>query len=450
MLIQLLAPVLAFAAPLHAPSAQDPSDAQSRQDQAFWSELAATLRERHGVAAALPEDPRNAELRALTRSTHLTPPRLEDVEDLGAVTQALAALTGIPIVLDPRAADAMINEGVAISLDWTHPTALGTVLDTLVTMAGEEVSWTVDEGAIVVTTRDRARAEQHVFLHPIADLSGLFEPEDLAVLAQENVAPGSWVYNGVAIEPTSTFLVVVHTREVHLGVERLLGDLRAFQVSLRQPPTFAPSPGELEQEKSLSALAQVRFAADFHAGGAGTHIAQVAAFLQELSGMNFLVSQAVRDELDEEAVRVDFNLPETDLLTVLNLIPRVCPDLRWTLAGDVVRFHTAEELGGSQIFSLFDVRSIIEPAPQGFTFRVRPDDELEAMVLHPTLLEELIRHTIDPQSWDNDPTNLIRISSNGVMTVKQTPAALNQLRAFLKNLQTIADTMTEVGRQHAR
>ena len=67
-------------------------------------------------------------------------------------------------------------------------------------------------------------------------------------------------------------------------------------------------------------LAAVRFAPRFRtADGEGVPLAEVASFLQNLTGVNFMVSAKVMEELDEEAQQVDMDLPERSVRNVLEI-----------------------------------------------------------------------------------------------------------------------------------
>ena len=177
--------------------------------------------------------------------------------------------------------------------------------------------------------------------------------------------------------------------------------------------------------------------------GEGAPLDDVAAFLQRVTGVNFVITTAVVDELDEEETAIYMDLPERSVRQVLNLIDILSESLSWTVKNGSVLFVVREELYGGQVLALHDVRPIVEPAtwrPEG----VRRDaeiEEFESMVMTADALEALIRDTISPMTWDEDPNNALRISHNGAMFVNQRPEVHAQIDQLLEHLYEVADRM---------
>lgn len=413
--------------------------------QDYWSEVARALGEQRGVAAVLPPDPAAAEVRARLADTRLAGLVIEEEESLTEVFLRVQTVSGLPIVVDPRAENDAIDEGLVIDANWPNPIAVEQVLDLIVDLTQGSVRWTVRDGVALVTTAERALDPRVPFLHPIADLLGTFELDDAAQLVQENVFSGSWENDGVAMEPTGAFLLVVHTREAQLAVEAFLADLRAFQASLDSPPEYAPVAAEQANAAQLTRLDEVRLVPSFGAGGEPAHLTEVAAFLQELTGMNFVLSRGVREELDEDELLVRLEVPETSVRNVLDLIVETREHLRWTVEGDLVRFRTVGEAPADLLFAAYDVRDIVSPAdPEHVGAFAVGGDELEALVLDRDLLEDLIRNQIEPVSWDSTPECSLRISEEGILLMSQSPGVHARVRELLEYLHEIARIQLEV------
>jgi hypothetical protein len=437
----LLVPSLLFlvAAPALDPG-QDPA-------QEYWTDLAATLTARHSVRDAIPADPIGERLRqdlAATRLPGLT--GIEDEPSLAGVIDVVRTVSGLPMVVDPRVEQFVMAEGLTFSFNMPYPLSVEEALNIITEQAGEQVSWTVRHGAVLVTSRESTRRKPMVFLHLVADLAAFFEPEDVATLVMENVAPGSWDVEGALMEVRGPFLLVANEPAAQLGIEAFLGDLRAFQASLSKPPTFEPSEGELALDATLARLESVYFSPDFN----HLPIDEVALQLQQLTGLNFLVSSPLRDELESVGARIDLALGETNVRVALDLIGDVCPELAWTVMDGVVKLQTQDEQRLGMRLALYDVRDIVGPGALEFTLShtIHGSDDLEPMVLDPDALESMIRYQVSPASWDANPAASLRISPSGLMFVTQSPPVQAEVRALLVNLQTVADLMHEVQARH--
>ncbi len=230
-------------------------------------------------------------------------------------------------------------------------------------------------------------------------------------------------------------------------------------VSQRLPLSHRQLDPSVNQERDavLTRLDAVRFAPAF--GGQddeGTPLASVASYLQQLTGVNFWISPAVRDELDEEETSVVLRLPERSVRKVLDIIGETRDALRWKVEDGVVMFVTKDELTGGQILVTYGVQDLIHPipdypgrdinvAPSGGIFP--PDEDLEereANVLNVSLLEDLIRNNIHPDSWDADPANSIRITDNGIMTVNQIPEVQQKILSLLEDLREATGIMVDI------
>ena len=210
----------------------------------------------------------------------------------------------------------------------------------------------------------------------------------------------------------------------------------------------------------MTRLEAVRFAPNF--GGPddeGTELESVAAYMQQLTGVNFWISNAVRDELDVEETSIILHLPERSVKKVLQIIAETSESLRWKIEDGVVMFVTVDEMIGGQVLVTYGIQDLIHPIPDyaGSDINVSPSDgivppdedipEREYNVVDTALLEDLIRNNIAVESWEADMANQIRINDNGIMVVNQTPEVHAMINALLEDLREATGIMVDI---HAR
>lgn len=215
-----------------------------------------------------------------------------------------------------------------------------------------------------------------------------------------------------------------------------------------------------QRDAVMARLESVRFAPNF--GGPddeGTELESVAAYLQQLTGVNFWISNAVRDELDVEETSIILHLPERSVEKVLQIIAETSESLRWKIEDGVVMFVTADEMIGGQVLVTYGIQDLIHPIPDyaGSDINVSPSDgivppdedipEREYNVVDTALLEDLIRNNIAVESWEADMANQIRINDNGIMVVNQTPEVHAMINALLEDLREATGIMVDI---HAR
>ncbi len=229
------------------------------------------------------------------------------------------------------------------------------------------------------------------------------------------------------------------------------------EVRDRQPYAFTQedTSSVADKEEVLARLSGTRVPARFGADGTGAPLEEVAAYLQNVSGVNFVISSRVRDEVDDEEKAILLNLPERSILSLLNIITEVRANLRWKIENGVVKFVTAEELTGGQILKMYEVRDLIRPisdfpgreiniTPSGGLPEVTDDlEKREALVITEDALDNLIRDNIAPASWDADEANSLRIS-NGTMVVNQTPEVQGQIQRLLDDLREATGILVDI------
>ncbi len=231
------------------------------------------------------------------------------------------------------------------------------------------------------------------------------------------------------------------------------------EVSARTALEFVGTRGDSENDRKavLDRLESVRFPVRFTGpDGAGSPLSEVAAFLQTLTGVNFVISAKVTTDLDEEAQTVKIELPEQSVKKVLDTIVEVSESLRWKIEDGVVKFVTKEEMLGGQIMTMYAVQDIIHPVPSfaGREINVSPsggidapeetDTPREGLVVTSDKIEGLIRNNIAPASWNDDPKNSLRIADNGTMVVYQTPEVQAQIKALLDDLREATGIMVDI------
>ncbi|MCH2106696.1 MAG: hypothetical protein MK291_08655, partial [Planctomycetes bacterium] len=238
-------------------------------------------------------------------------------------------------------------------------------------------------------------------------------------------------------------------------------DLRRWrEVSQRDPleqVSTVDSLGASDKAAVMARLESTRFAPNFEGeDGDGAELNQVAAFLQDVTGVNFVVSTRVIEDLDEDETMIRLTLPERSVLRILDIIAETRENLRWKVEDGVVKFVTREELVGGQVLRMYEVRDLIRPIPEfpgrdvnvsvsGGLFLPEEDlEEREANVVTSDLLDTLIRNNISPESWDEDPANSLRINDMGVMIVNQTPEVHAQIGELLTDLREATGIMVDI------
>ena len=240
----------------------------------------------------------------------------------------------------------------------------------------------------------------------------------------------------------------------------LFDDLRRWRdVQERKPLEFSSRGGQGEDEKAmvLERLDQTRLAPNF--GGPddeGAALEDVAAFLQSLTGVNFLISTMVRENLDEEETTIRLQLPDYSVRKILDIIAETSESLRWKVEDGVVKFVTSEEMVGGQVLKFYGVNDLIHPIPDfpGREINVQPSggifleeedlEERESNVVTADLLDELIRNNIEVDSWNDDPANSLQINEMGVMVVNQTPEVHELIGQLLEDLREATGIMVDI------
>jgi Flp pilus assembly secretin CpaC/tetratricopeptide (TPR) repeat protein len=205
-------------------------------------------------------------------------------------------------------------------------------------------------------------------------------------------------------------------------------------------------------------LATARCAARFLGpDGNGSALADVANYLQQASGVNFVISSKVATELDEDARTIKLDVAsERTVLKVLDLISEVSENIRWKIEDGVVKFVHKDELKGGQVLRFYEVRDLIHPPPDfparemnvspsgGVQVAEEEKTDRQSNVVTQEALDPLIRNNVAPGSWEADPQNSLRITEHGTMVVHQTPEVQDQIQRLLDDLREATGIMVDI------
>jgi type II secretory pathway component GspD/PulD (secretin) len=230
---------------------------------------------------------------------------------------------------------------------------------------------------------------------------------------------------------------------------REVAERRPYEFSGKDPVNAS------DKEAVLRILAEKRVPARFGAEGEGAPLEEVASYLQNVTGVNFVLSAKVRDELDESEKSIQLDLPERSVKQLLDIITEVRENLRYKVEDGVVKFVTKEELVGGQVLRMYEVRNLIRPVRDfpGREINIQPsggvpesDEEIEErdfLIITGDNLDSLIRDNVAPESWEADAANSLRIS-NGTMVVNQTPDVHEKIQKLLDDLREATGIMVDI------
>lgn len=241
----------------------------------------------------------------------------------------------------------------------------------------------------------------------------------------------------------------------------VFNDLKRWaEVSQRKPYEFGTTDPVAAGDKAviLEKLEQTRCQARF-AGpdGNGSQLADIANYLQQASGVNFIISSKVATDLDDEQRTIKLDIAsERTVRKVLELIAEVSENIRWKIEDGVVKFVHKDELKGGQVLKFYEVRDLIHPVPDfparemnvspsgGVQLAEEEKTERESNIVTNEALEQLIRNNIGVGTWDADPQNSLRITEHGTMVVHQTPEVQEQIQHLLDDLREATGIMVDI------
>ncbi|MHC4375066.1 MAG: hypothetical protein ACYS26_00565 [Planctomycetota bacterium] len=237
----------------------------------------------------------------------------------------------------------------------------------------------------------------------------------------------------------------------------LFDDLdRWREVSERKPYEFRSAGSGVDPEiaEIRQTLATQRVNARFGVDGEGAPLESVADYLSTATGIDFLISPTVFEEIDEEDSAVLLDLNERSVSSVLNLIAETTEGLDWKIEDGVVKFVTSEELVGDLNFVIYEVRDLVKP-PRDFAgpeIDVLPSEGIEyveedprepdAAVITGDDLVALIEENVAPDTW-GDPGS-IESTDTGTLVVFQTQEVHDQISSLLEDLREAAGIMVQI------
>ena len=235
-------------------------------DDAHWADITAKRGSR--AALGLGADPERDALLATLASTRMN----ADYNDvtLTQVATNIQITTGIPVSVDPEVALDLDDAGETVNLSGLRNVTVDSLLNIITDQVGDELAWTVRNGRVYVTNREKAQGKALPRVHniqdltfPLTDFKGvsirdiplpgeagddtettifnseldrvqLIPPEEILNLVRENIERESWdesdAYNIDFLDNNN--LLVVHTPEVQEQVAAFLDDLRRFSTSM--------------------------------------------------------------------------------------------------------------------------------------------------------------------------------------------------------------------------
>ena len=238
-------------------------------DAEYWRKITELRKGVSGAAAESESDEARA-LREKLRTTRLSDGLAynEDNGDYLLVFENLTTLTGVSILVAPEAREVIEGSGFVLNLRLEAPLSLQHFLNIMMDRSDKTLAYSITDGAVVITTPQKALGKPVVVVHPISDLTFAYknfagpiirdlpiggdtdseenprsggevgeptpflEAETLQLLIQSSVNRTSWDGEGVSIDLASGNLIVTHTPAVQAQIRQFLNDLRKFTTSL--------------------------------------------------------------------------------------------------------------------------------------------------------------------------------------------------------------------------
>lgn len=185
-------------------------------------------------------------------------------------------------------------------------------------------------------------------------------------------------------------------------------------------------------------------------------IEEIVQNLSSLTKVNFVVSRAVREEVDEETktIRMVFKDPRPVSVLMSIMEDMMQGQIRFVIRDGAVMVVTAAEADTDVFTKQYEVRDIVRPlrdfiipevnlSPSGGIDAV--DEELpesEANILTEDELLETIQSVIEPDSWDGEQRSVT--IENGTLVVRHRRAVQEAVDQMLRDLRKPSNIMVEV------
>ena len=224
-------------------------------------------------------------------------------------------------------------------------------------------------------------------------------------------------------------------------------------VNVRKPLDQVEDFTEMDPEeiRIRTALAETKIIPNFD-----DTLEEIVPNLQAFTKVNFVISRAVQDDIDEDIKTI--RLPLKEAMSVDRII-RIMEDLmnnevRFVVRNGAVQVMTADEADTESITRPYEVRDIVRPI-KDFPlqeFNLNPsggidaeEEELpepEATILGDDDLIEMITTSIDPDSWDGE-THSANIE-NGTLIIRHRPEVQAEVAQMLEDLRVPANIMVDI------
>lgn len=224
------------------------------------------------------------------------------------------------------------------------------------------------------------------------------------------------------------------------------------EVNVRVPLDRIAEDAEVDPAEAAlrAALAETRIEPRFD-----NSIEDIAANLAAYTKVNFVVSRAVREDLDEDVKTIRLTSPRPlSVAQILTNIEAITSDqIQFVIRNGVVNVVTAAEATGDQVRRQYEVRDLVRKvqdfpsteinlSPSGGIDEIQEElPEKEATILTEEQLLETIQENIAPESWDQD--NSIAIE-NGTLIVFAPPTVQQQISGLLEDLRQSSNVMVQV------
>lgn len=216
------------------------------------------------------------------------------------------------------------------------------------------------------------------------------------------------------------------------------------EIAKRRPREFREvDPGLSAEEQEIRArLSRTTVAPIFE----DAPLRDVAAFFQNVTGVNFVVSAAVSANLSEDEQTVTLgDLRPLAADALLNIVTQV-KSLVWKVEDGVVKITTPDDLAQDQHLELYNVRDLVNPINDfpGEEISLEPasglglfdeeelGDEADTAAINSDRLIQLVQENIAPDSWD-PPASID--AKQGTLVVRQSKDVHQQIRQLLDDLR---------------
>lgn len=209
----------------------------------------------------------------------------------------------------------------------------------------------------------------------------------------------------------------------------------------------APDPRE-EQIMNVLETRRMRNV-EFQAGE--ITLANAIAYIRSVSGLNFVMSQKVKEEKAE--TEINLKVDNVTIKQVLELITEPY-EMAWRIRNGVVMILDKEEAADKAVLQFYDVKDLVAKitdfpgqeinlVPSNYQ---PPESDEEPEPTSPFEIDsliEVIKQTIDPESWETIENADIQVKT-GVLVVNTSPAVHRMIGGFLSDLRKNTGVMVSL------